>query len=81
MQHGKAIIFQLKKEKGEELETKLAKGQGWNLNQGSLALKPKFITTVLYQKGHYCFLNNTACPSQTSGINVDKQMRIGVDSY
>lgn len=48
MQHCKAIMFQLKKEKGEELETKLAKGQGWNLNQGSLALKPKFITTVLY---------------------------------
>lgn len=38
MQHCKAIIFQLKKEKGEELETELAKGQGWNLNQGSLAL-------------------------------------------
>lgn len=35
--HGKVDV-----EEGKELESKLAKGQGWNLNQGSLALKPKF---------------------------------------
>lgn len=70
--------------KGEELEPKLAKRQGWNLNQSSLALKSKLFTMLYHgnlTKGHYCCLKTQLVPPKSEWINVDKQMSIGDENY